>query len=81
MELVSKKLEQYFEGEKAPNSFSEITKHVIVPGLLGIQQMYTRELLSNLKIVRFISVSKINHFDPKDFIKKVNELNTSKDAP
>lgn len=32
-------------------------------------------------MVRFISVNKINHLDPKDFIKKVNDLKINENAP
>lgn len=43
--------------------------------------MYVRELLSNLKLVKFISAKKINHLDPHDFVNKVNELKINEGKP
>ena len=43
--------------------------------------MYVRELLSYSKIVKFVSVSKINHLDPHDFVKKVNDLKINENRP
>lgn len=64
--------------EKSVYELDQVTKNLVLPNLLKIVNMYVSELLVDCPVARFVSANKINHMNPKDFFKKIDEyLKTS----